>query len=204
MKNSEWGAVAYLTHSSYGRNGKEVDINDDGYVAASGGEGTSSTGNETGIYDLSGAAYEYVAAFNDAYSSTGEYYSTTDTIYCSSTGKNMGATGLENSESTKYLTAYKNSMGYVYVGQSMNFNDYAFFENAGEKVSIVGDGLKEIHASGYFGWKNDTSQFVSCNTPFFSRGGSCVDGAHAGVFCSFSNAGFAYNNDGSFRVVCPL
>ena len=27
MKNSEWGAVAYLTHSQYGRNGHEIDIN---------------------------------------------------------------------------------------------------------------------------------------------------------------------------------
>ena len=27
MKNSEWGAVAYLTHSKYGRNGEEITIN---------------------------------------------------------------------------------------------------------------------------------------------------------------------------------
>ena len=25
LKNSEWGAVAYLTESKYGRNGEEVD-----------------------------------------------------------------------------------------------------------------------------------------------------------------------------------
>ena len=27
MKNSEWGAVAYLTQSKYGRNGVEITIN---------------------------------------------------------------------------------------------------------------------------------------------------------------------------------
>ena len=27
MKNSEWGAVAYLAHSQYGRNGHEITIN---------------------------------------------------------------------------------------------------------------------------------------------------------------------------------
>ena len=68
LKNSEWGAVAYLTYSQYGRNGTEVTINDnDSYITADGGimvnPEQSSTGNETGIYDLSGGAYERVAAY---------------------------------------------------------------------------------------------------------------------------------------------
>lgn len=29
MKNSEWGAVAYLSHSAYGRNGAEITVNTD-------------------------------------------------------------------------------------------------------------------------------------------------------------------------------
>ena len=68
LKNSEWGAVAYLTESKYGRNGTEVTINDNSsFITADAGISAnpeqSSTGNETGIYDLSGGAYEYVAAY---------------------------------------------------------------------------------------------------------------------------------------------
>ena len=68
LKNSEWGAVAYLTHSQYGRNGTEVEINDnERYITADGdfSENTnqSSTGNVYGIYDLSGGAYERVASY---------------------------------------------------------------------------------------------------------------------------------------------
>ena len=73
LKNSEWGAVAYLTESKYGRNGTEVTINNNGrtYYTGGGAEADtietnqmqSSTGNVYGIYDLSGNAWEYVASY---------------------------------------------------------------------------------------------------------------------------------------------
>ena len=74
LKNSEWGAVAYLTESKYGRNGEEVEKNDNrSYITADAGISVnpeqSSTGNETGIYDLSGGAYERVAAYYNGGSS---------------------------------------------------------------------------------------------------------------------------------------
>ena len=70
LKNSEWGAVAYLTYSQYGRNGHEIDINDNSnYITADEGidknPEQSSTGNIYGIYDLAGGASEYVAAYYD-------------------------------------------------------------------------------------------------------------------------------------------
>ena len=54
MKNSEWGAVAYLAQSSYGRNKHEVEINDgSGMVTGDGNYesnvGQSTTKNVTGI-----------------------------------------------------------------------------------------------------------------------------------------------------------
>ena len=69
LKNMEWGAVAYLTHSDYGRcNGsscEEVTINSNSSYTTGGGNyvsnvAQSSTGNIYGIYDLSGGANEYV------------------------------------------------------------------------------------------------------------------------------------------------
>ena len=68
LKNSEWGAVAYLTESKYGRNGTEVTENSDSNFKTAMGDIVanklqSSTGNETGIYDLRGGANERVAAY---------------------------------------------------------------------------------------------------------------------------------------------
>ena len=97
MKNSEWGAVAYLTESKYGRNGTEITINNNGTTYyTGGGSGTayvnntnqSSTGNIYGIYDLSGNAYEYVAG----------YYKAGNFSYADSTF----TTGISDAYSTAY------------------------------------------------------------------------------------------------------
>lgn len=120
MKNSEWGAVAYLTHSKYGRNGTEVTINNfyiesgsssrptsnssnfcikTGYSSTNGISGeanqtdvvlynsgtgylSSTTGHVYGIYDLSGGAYEYVAAYAEGLNHPG--YTSGSTTYKSS------------------------------------------------------------------------------------------------------------------------
>ena len=68
--NGEWGAVVYLTESTYGRNGNYVAKSDQGYITG-GGAGNayltytnqSSTGNEYGIYDLNGCSKEFVACY---------------------------------------------------------------------------------------------------------------------------------------------
>ena len=98
LKNSEWGAVAYLTESTYGRNGVEVSSNTSSYTG--GGEGTeyvdvckqqSSTGNEYGIYDLVGGEGEYVAG----------YYVEGDALY--------NGESFANGISDEYSTAYSGS-----------------------------------------------------------------------------------------------
>ena len=83
MKNSEWGAVAYLTQSEYGKNeevwinnsssyitgsagssasaGQDVGITND--YASNQGQEASTTGNIYGIYDMSGGALEFVSAY---------------------------------------------------------------------------------------------------------------------------------------------
>ena len=67
MKNIEWGAVAYLKQSNYGLGITDITINSYDFYTG-GGSGTSyktntgqsTTGNITGVYDMSGGAYEYV------------------------------------------------------------------------------------------------------------------------------------------------
>ena len=80
MRNTEWGAVAYFTASKYGKtpsindNVDESNINEtttENVIAlSSGGDykgniSMSTTGNITGIYDMNGGAWEYVAAYFD-------------------------------------------------------------------------------------------------------------------------------------------
>ena len=76
MKNSEWGAVAYFAASQYGKTPTinslyEYDNSSNVYHEYAGGKdyktnvSQSTTGNVTGIYDLNGGAWEYVAAYYD-------------------------------------------------------------------------------------------------------------------------------------------
>lgn len=94
MKNSEWGAVAYLTYSKYGM---QVDKADSYYIKNSLNEGNSavrfsSTGNYTGIYGLNGGAYDMVAAG-------------TKFVYTDDLGNSQTCFNVEN-KSTKYATIY--------------------------------------------------------------------------------------------------
>ncbi len=86
LKNSEWGAPVYLTCSKYGRNGVEIDINDnENYITADEGidinPKQSSTGNVYGIYDLSGGRYDYVAAYYNKDTSNNFNYGSTFVKY---------------------------------------------------------------------------------------------------------------------------
>ena len=68
MKNIEWGAVAYLKQSIYGLGITDIGVNSNVSYYTGEGSGTSyktnigqsTTGNITGVYDMSGGAYEYV------------------------------------------------------------------------------------------------------------------------------------------------
>jgi len=61
MRNRDWGAVAYLTHSRYGRNGAALST-----ISGSGANDvltSTTTGNETGIFEMGGDFPEMVAAY---------------------------------------------------------------------------------------------------------------------------------------------
>ena len=80
MKNIEWGAVAYLKQSIYGLGITDITINSNNSFYTGGGTGTSyktntgqsTSGNITGVYDMSGGAYEYVMGnYNNATGDSG-------------------------------------------------------------------------------------------------------------------------------------
>jgi len=188
LKNSEWGTVAYLTHSQYGRNGNEIAVNQCSELITGAGPGTgesniynsnyaynasnfettysyttaqgkksSTTGNEYGIYDISGGAWEYVAS----------YYN--------------GSTSLSNGSIFAKKGGTSNQYATVYTGTTASSN------------YIKGDATYETS-----GWKSDNTVFVSSTTPFFRRGGFYKYTYQAGLFCYYSNGGYA-DFDCSFR-----
>ena len=70
IKNSEWGVVAYLTHSKYGRNGVAITENHTAYYTGGGPESEytenvlqSTTGNVYGVYDMSGGVFDVAAGY---------------------------------------------------------------------------------------------------------------------------------------------
>ena len=90
IKNSEWGATAYLTHSQYGRNGHSIGVNISYDFITGKGTLASSTGNMFGVFDLSGGAQEYTSSYVYEWSELlGKYESFTDStrekfkiLYC--------------------------------------------------------------------------------------------------------------------------
>ena len=188
MKNSEWGAVAYLTHSQYGRNAHEIAVNENTSFYTGGGTGEayktninqSSTGNIYGIYDLSGGAWEYVASY---ITNNNENLSTYGGSFATATS------------STKYATVYPYNSSSD--SDTNNYNEYKK-----SATSRYGDAILETSSSGSgrTSWNGDYSYFPYTSYLFFIRGGICNDGASAGVFCFGSYGG---NNElgYSFRAV---
>ena len=220
MKNSEWGAVAYLTQSKYGRNGKEIDINNsNSFITGNGGGSTSAssdsgtinayntvkgvkastTGNVYGIYDMSGGAYEYVALFNskddDGYFSSNGWDTIGNITGIKSTVDS--STKLTSGTSTKYATKYDNKT----TSSSSNSIIYT--------VGKIGDGTKEVNTGGsqslsntnqYYNWFSDCPDLTRSDCPFAMRGGGCDIGSVAGIFYASYNNGNS-NSRISFRAV---
>ena len=196
------GAVAYLSHSQYGRNGKEVTINNNSnYITGIAGERVtaseststentyntskgmlaSTTGNIYGVYDLSGGAWECTAGWDTE--------SSDPMGWLEQYGQSIGGTQYFNvgMESDRTKTAYRNGT-----------NEYD-----GEKIKEVcrtGDGIKETWISGSDSWFNDYSCCVVSYDQFSVRGGYYIGEDTAGVFYSVYSIGSPYSKI-SFRAV---
>ncbi len=205
MKNSEWGAVAYLTHSQYGRNGKEITIHDKNFYTGGAEEANSittnklqsTTGNESGIYDISGGAWERVAGYiTNGNPNLKTYGSTTVsfTLVATFTKDTEGYKTLN----TKYSTVYpfdtsdtQQKNGEAYSNASTSESNYGY-----------GDAILETSTghTGSTGWFGDYSCFAVTSTPFFIRGGSKGDGTGAGAFTFHITNGHPWYSYG-FRTV---
>ena len=182
MKSDEWGAVAYLSKSKYGKQTEEVTINSNSSYYTGGGSGNtyvnngaqSTTGNVYGVYDMSGGAWEYVAGY-----------------------VNNGNGNLTSYGSSLVNGDAKTKNVYTKASTDNNTNNY------NQNASKYGDAVYETSANGNTSngsWYGDCSNFPSSSYPFFFRGGYYSSGSVAGVFAFDSSSG-SYDSFISFRPV---
>ncbi len=205
MKNTEWGAVAYLSHSKYGTN-KEININnnnayktgfsslttlDQNSYPGTYGDGSnynqsyntsigylaSTTGNISGIYDMSGGAHECIAGYSK---------------------HNFGLSGFTTSSFSVYDSKY-----YDVYNEATNEKSYEY--------GILGDATKEVGPFYYFNdedkmlrshgsWYNDYSNFIDTSSSWFYRGGGYYNSVIGGSFY-FGNYSGEVNPAVGFRIV---
>jgi len=201
MKNDEWGAVAYLSQSKYGKYGNNIyeginkeiyqnksdeyktgysngmpsqeDVNEqcrysnitdvlDGTGAC--GAGASTTGNITGIYDMSGGALEYVMGYYENALDCSSKWGAT----CDSDLTNFA--GFTSSPDLKYYNAYK------------------------EDTIYYGHALSETT-----NWYNDNYENLDIENPWVVRGGLYSDTENSGIYANYKSQGNS-NSNISFRV----
>ena len=200
IKNSEWGAIVYLSKSKYGIYNEQVwnNSNDNFITGMSGtsvnaskelntnkynsisGQMASTTGNITGIYDMSGGAYEFSAAYvengNENLYKYGQSLIDAPIRY-----KDV----YEVSKEDEYQTNYE-----LATPENGHFGD-AIFETSPQGEPNV-----------EYAWESDYADFPMGNYPFFRRGGGSWSKEPAGLFF-FGRAEYSTKN-GTFRVAITV
>ena len=187
MKNSEWGAVAYLSHSKYGIN-EEIYINNSSsyYTGRSGGT-TDASSSPNGTYTWDGKT------------TSGSYASDrTLGTKASTTGNITGVYDMSGGDNEYVMGNYNNTLGssgFSTLPDSKYYDDYT----SDNPLTACNGGICYGHAlSETDGWYSDFLDFVSSNEPWFRRGGGSGYGANAGAFYSGRFNGRAIS---SFRLV---
>ena len=200
MKNSEWGAVAYLSRSRYGVN-REIYINNSSeyYTGRSGGnvggktaintEYTNQTAtaqyNKYGFYTWDGYLLEYNTNTKSGIHDINKVASTTGNI--------TGIYDMSGGASEYVMGNYNNTIGdsgFTTLPDSKYYDNYTTTDSltACNGGICYGHGLSEVS-----NWYRDSDLFVLGSSPWFLRGGYIV-GSNAGSFNFINYGGDAGSN----------
>lgn len=226
-KNSEWGAVAYLTQSNYVRSGTELNINNY-YTSESSPYKTALTGvyaNGTSTIKTNSitSVYAYNTSIGLKGSSTGNITGIYDLNGCV-WERTSGLISNGSSNLATYGASILNETGITYSGTSVtaktgnstkhvtiypynsssdgNTNNWTAYKNAKTNTYGYGDAILETSTagSGSTSWNSDCSYFPYTSVPFFIRGGYYGGTTSAGVFAFNSTSGYQHYYYG-FRAV---
>ena len=209
MKNTEWGAVAYLSQSKYGKMGnpnysgtnKEIYKNNSSgiYTGRSSGVPPASGSTTYGSYSYDDKSCSSSTCTGSVTKNAGQGASTTGTIYgiydmsggeFDYTMSNWAGTVGDSGFTISNLPGGSDGSKYYekYTGTSSR-------EVTSEK-SIKGDATYEtMH------WYSDNANFPDADYPWFGRGGYGSSSSIAGIFFFNYIMGGTYRSNGSFRVI---
>ncbi len=235
LKNTEWGAVAYLQHSAYGSS-TNIRLNNNssyltGYQANNeptcGITGTniecnkhcndescntpypnsnlaSTTGNITGIFDMSGGDWEYIMAA--IVNQSGELVSGRNSLYNSGFNGPFGCPTCDNDNSgiTELTTGVTwPDKKYYDVYQYGNSPYDGIRRILGDATSEMGPFNRTQYVEEYMpvisSWYEDSFYMIIVSEPWTIRGGNVSYGANSGIFSFENNYGAVANY--SFRLV---
>ena len=227
IKNSEWGAVAYLSQSKYGLNGANIYINNvnlnntiQSVYAVTGCAGATENASAvaTTITELNNRTTSGVYVWTQK---SGTKASTTGTIYgiydmsggtwertaglVNNGNENLTKYGqslmnaLNNGKSSKYVTVYPHDSSVDKNGTNINIASAA---NWRTNTKIYGDGIRETSTAGIekASWYGDYSYFSAVDNPFSIRGGAYWDTDGAGLLFFYRVTGLS-DYGGGFRSV---
>ena len=192
MKNTEWGAVAYLAQSSYGKNAEVWKNPNSNYLTGQAGSGpsvlsttdtspynsgngpqASTTGNVYGVYDMSGGLCECVAA------------------YVNNGNANLNANGSSLVNGANYTKDV-----YTSSGDTNRGNYTAAISKYGDAICETSNSYNSVIGA----WYGDCTSFPYSTYPFFVRGGDTSTTSGPGLFYFSSLDGRGISNHG-FRPV---
>ncbi len=216
MKNMEWGAVTYLSHSKYGKygnenyigNNKEIYINN--YLQDFKTETGCSGGTTHSSQNESGCPHSYPEQTLEATgaSTTGNIYG----IYDMSGGVWEYVMGqIVQSVGTPLGIFHANSSSGTWdtIPQQKYYDSYTYDTNVlshgrGQLGDATKEALKDFEKGEYDGWYGDRSAIPSTEDyPWFIRGGSANQSYNSGAFSFIRETGYTYSNCG-FRLVLIL
>ena len=229
MKNSEWGAIAYLTHSQYGRNGHEIGMNTYGPETKEGetkyynevtGYGSSGTGRTTeetiaddnrydGKYGMNASTTGNLYGVYDISGGCCEYTSVLYSKYTNGNGNSLYAKTANGKYSSSVADSQipSNSSKYVTIypiDTTVEGNDGSIHFHYAKWKDIYGDAIYETsNGNGNNkSWFNDYADGDTANLTeaFCLRGGYFWNGAGAGAF-AFVDGGGNADFAYSYRVV---
>ena len=223
LKNSEWGAAAYLAHSQYGRNGSKISINNiclelnnkDELLLA---EAITGYAGDT----VSSSAYkiELNEPIKDLYEDKTFAWYTEKGKLASTTGNLYGIYDM-NGGASEYVAGYlydtseqlsgayandllqnKSSNKYYTVYQSKDSEKNSGTKNYLANEDKYGDAIAETSkkGTGYTSWFGETSTYIQAEGGFFLRSGAYNRFIYSGIFDFNCHSGHSFGNYG-FRCV---
>ncbi len=211
MKNTEWGAVAYLSHSAYGLSGK-ININNNSYYVT--GYGATAGTNQdtfpgTSKEVIPGKSDEITCAYNTKFgylaSTTGNIYGVydmrggTSEYMASYVSGDVGKSGFSND--ADLITTYKKYFDvYSIDSNETSYNKRILGDATGEMGPFYTyyDANNQRHHSA---WYTNGAYFITSNVSWFARGGASGDGGLAGQFYFWDYNGDAVPYAGSRLVL---